>query len=741
MTAFIAAIASCKKTEEEETRISVDPTAVSFVAKEPGSQAVALVSSSEWTAKYPEWITISPRKGSGDAVVTITPTENDLTEQRKGDIVFSSGGKTATVSVTQDAAGPKPEVQTLSVTVKLPQSAEISWIKDEEILVFTSKNRFVTFSCKSGEGSSTGVFEAEVNKDETLKGPVLYPVNAYEIQDDKAKLLIPDSFTSMDAASNFIPMAATTVQDGNADLCIITGRATYKLHNIPAITTAVNFTSSYVLSGKFEIDFSEDVPFVKTEKGEGKLAIEHKDMPEGITAEFNIPVLTGLDDLSAELVGGTTLIETSSRSAKFSDAVTAGASVNLPEGWIYKTKKYGQKTWFVEACKEGGQNGDIGVLYDFTSMTSDMLPSTKGNQTGGHQQLIPADEKDMVIWTSTKGKNVLKWLTEEGVRYYSYAEMMQGDSRTDGKKPSWSNTPNSGVDAMGRTYDFGTDAGSDETYLSSGCNAQIQGCCPDGWHVSNLNDWWDLLHAIKEEYSIADDPTGKDWIEYGTYALTGYIDGQNTLHSHDGFSFVSGKNPISSTTQPVTKKELLQRGTNWYNCGNVAVWLKGAKTSVIYDEGYWTFHGQNWANPEVGSVYNTGGTGNGYGWINPNDWRDGTQAVTDAGQPSYRQNNYVYKGGSVDFNFYQPCWMNTDGKLWKDEFGFTAYCRIPGLQDKADGTGRDRTRGFRISMNGGWRQPNLEALRPGDGSTTRNDALRMSVRCVKNYDFTDSNYQ
>lgn len=136
----------------------------------------------------------------------------------------------------------------------------------------------------------------------------------------------------------------------------------------------------------------------------------------------------------------------------------------------YVTKQYGEKVWMIENLSDAGADGHLGYAY-----TDPVKAAMYG-------------------------------------RLYTWNEAMTGISKaTNAQNPyTWNS---SGVDDAGNPYVI------DGTYANS-YNMQIQGACPEGWHVPNMNDWYDLLVAIKQEYSIP----GNTLSEVGS-SKDGYIIG------------------------------------------------------------------------------------------------------------------------------------------------------------------------------------------------------------------------
>ncbi len=134
-----------------------------------------------------------------------------------------------------------------------------------------------------------------------------------------------------------------------------------------------------------------------------------------------------------------------------SDAVTFTQEGKELEG--YRTKLYGTKLWMIENLNEAGEDGNLGYVYN-------------------------NDPNKAAIYG----------------RLYTWHEAMTGiPNATAADNPIW--TIGSGIDDAGNPYIM------DGSYANS-YNIQIRGACPEGWHVPNMNDWYDLVVAVKQEYNI-----------------------------------------------------------------------------------------------------------------------------------------------------------------------------------------------------------------------------------------------
>jgi len=122
---------SCAK-EVEQITFSSDPEALNEVpCKDPSDQVLTLTTNANWIVVTPTWVKADPIFGSGNAIVSFTVEStyiNDKTDvaPRSGEIVFSGGGKSYVVPITQ-----------LGYTVPYDPDASIGGIPDvDEFMKF-----------------------------------------------------------------------------------------------------------------------------------------------------------------------------------------------------------------------------------------------------------------------------------------------------------------------------------------------------------------------------------------------------------------------------------------------------------------------------------------------------------------------------------------------------------------------------------------------------------------------------
>jgi hypothetical protein len=248
--------------------------------------------------------------------------------------------------------------------------------------------------------------------------------------------------------------------------------------------------------------------------------------------------------------------------------------------------------------------------------------------------------------------------------------------------------------------------------------------------VSNLNDWWDLLHAIKTEYNVPDNvtsPVGYHWPGDATLGYDVTI-GDGTLMNPSepagaGYTFdASARKYIrkeaanyvecAGRTETVTKEQMLNSGTDIYNLGNVTPWLIGPHTAVaLYKGGLWNHLDCNWH-----CVF------------------ESPETESDKAA-SARFSTYIKDGGNTGFNWYQFGSFTSKGEWATDHttrLGDWVGVWLPGTVQSGESV---RGRGFCIrreaGANGSGRHHMLSELFPNYDQSSRGASI--PVRCVKNY--------
>jgi hypothetical protein len=138
------------------------------------TQAVTVTANSTWTAvsSQPTWLTLSTASGTGNGNVTVSVTQNTGIA-RTGTVVFTSGGVTQTVTVTQAGATlvvtPTTWTPTFSaMTLTIPVTANSTWI------AVSSQPTWLTLSTASGTGNGNVTVSVTQNTGIARTGTVVF---------------------------------------------------------------------------------------------------------------------------------------------------------------------------------------------------------------------------------------------------------------------------------------------------------------------------------------------------------------------------------------------------------------------------------------------------------------------------------------------------------------------------------------------------------------------------------------
>ena len=179
--------------------------------------------------------------------------------------------------------------------------------------------------------------------------------------------------------------------------------------------------------------------------------------------------------------------------------------VVLPIDEYHTAKRYGTKTWMTVNLNYAGEDGTVG-------------------------RTAPDDPDG----------------TKYG-RYYTWEEAMTGLSA--GENPYIYGS--TGTDDMGNSYTFNDGVTS--------YNVQIRGICPEGWHIPNAYDFYDLAVGVADDYGLR-----KNSIEEVVSAVAGiYL-------------------PDNRETKPMA-------AMNMIDYGFIASYLRGSRPAA--EGGMWAAHG------------------------------------------------------------------------------------------------------------------------------------------------------
>ena len=232
----------------------------------------------------------------------------------------------------------------------------------------------------------------------------------------------------------------------------------------------------------------------------------------------------------------------------------------------YVTRDGGTKTWMTV-----GLHWDGGAAIGRYKLGSGLV---SGHQTGGYGNVAPYDARNPEFDTEENGGKVVEAkdgsgrpLAEIYGRLYSSCEQLTGSPNgalnpCEGGSSALINSPLGEpgatlIDAVGDVYVLESIMPADLTlYAASAAGdaqaeaehpnlkMQIQGICPYGWHIANLQDWKDLAYAAFKA-GAADYPVAESMASYRAF-------GGGTLTNFAALLFTADWN-IYNPTCPAEK--------------------------------------------------------------------------------------------------------------------------------------------------------------------------------------------
>ena len=438
------------------------------------------------------------------------------------------------------------ETRTITISARLDntkaavtEAGVFSWQKGDKIGVFDGSS-FIPFTLSSGEGTATGEFTGTLPPDATMQKAAIYPYSTQaKLSGTDLSFDLPKTYKYSAQSTNAAMVAVISdMAEGTISLKHLAGILKFTYSNIPSGAAKFRFVvKEKKITGQFNVDISASSQLIRTpdEASASEGTVDITDLPAENSLTFYVPVpigvykgfFTALYDNEGAVIPGT------ARVAKTATVEISEATQVIMPGIVcgstdYKTKKYGAKTWIVENCREKG-DGHLGMVKDIVFLN-----------TGNTNQ-----------YYTTLSEYAKARIGAGAGRYYTWNEAMTGIANcSDADNPYKDGY--SGTDDMGNPFTLdGTEAGE--------YNIQIRGCCPNGYHIANPNDWWDLVEAIKTEYDVPDD----------------FI--------NCGYKYGGGHDPAAGA---ITKEIAYKEGYSVKKIGNVMAWLRGANGRTV-DGGVW----------------------------------------------------------------------------------------------------------------------------------------------------------
>lgn len=169
-----------------DVKLTVSPQTLEFEYKEE-EKTVALTTNTTWNVSSDQsWCTVSKSSGNNNENITVKASQNNSPDKRTANVKITAGGKTETVTVTQNG-GTLPVVNSLSVTDITAYEAICTFdaTSDETItecgIFYSTSNQTPTISDSKAVSSSAASSASKSVKLSNLTKKTTYYVRAYAI--------------------------------------------------------------------------------------------------------------------------------------------------------------------------------------------------------------------------------------------------------------------------------------------------------------------------------------------------------------------------------------------------------------------------------------------------------------------------------------------------------------------------------------------------------------------------------
>lgn len=204
--------------KQEGVRLSIQENSLSFDSYS-SSKTLDITSNADWSiSEKPEWVAISTLSGSGNAVLSLTVSDNSSTSVRQGKIIISTTDNVVTKQIDIIQAAKHVDYTDASLTYGYSASTQsVSFTTDASWTVENDQN-WINVDKYSGSGSaSLNISVEENNSTETRMGVVILHIAdcTYTIsitQDCKVIEVNSSAFTFSAAASSSILSISSNTQ-------------------------------------------------------------------------------------------------------------------------------------------------------------------------------------------------------------------------------------------------------------------------------------------------------------------------------------------------------------------------------------------------------------------------------------------------------------------------------------------------------------------------------------------------
>jgi len=143
--------------------IQLDRNTLNF-GRDGGSQNITVSSNDSWTISGGvDWLTISHQSGEGNATISVTASQNEITETRSATLTFTRGTETATVTIIQEAALPFIELNRNTLNFNSTGGNQTVTVSSNGNWTVSGTTNWLTVSPQSGTGNTTVTITVTAN--------------------------------------------------------------------------------------------------------------------------------------------------------------------------------------------------------------------------------------------------------------------------------------------------------------------------------------------------------------------------------------------------------------------------------------------------------------------------------------------------------------------------------------------------------------------------------------------------